>query len=99
MLFFRKKKAQIIENELINISAKLESIKINEYVALMGDTKKLLWKNFISGISKGIGIAIGISILGAILLVILKNIVALNLPVIGKFISDLIEIIESHRIK
>lgn len=83
-----------IQKELQKINQKLEISKINEYVELMGNTKKLLWKNFISGIFKGIGSAIGFTILGAIVLIILRKIVLLNIPVIGRYLKDILEIIE-----
>ena len=57
----------------------------------MNDTKKLLWKNFISGVSKGIGYAIGFTILGGIVLIILRKIVLLNIPVIGRYLKDILD--------
>lgn len=83
-----------LEKKIDCIAMKLENIKINSYVELMMDTKKLVIKNFIAGISKGIGMAIGFTILGAIALILLKRIVALNIPVIGRFVSDIAEIVE-----
>ncbi len=47
--------------------------------------------------AKGIGIGIGFTILTAILLIILQKIVTLNIPVIGDYISDIIEIVENKR--
>lgn len=90
---FREKKKLIKVLEKTN--KRLEAIKINEYVDLMNNTKKLLWKNFISGISKGIGSAIGFSILGAIVLLILRKIVLLNIPLLGKYLKDILEIVEA----
>jgi len=57
---------------------------------------RLLWINFISGIARGIGIAVGFAILGAILLIILQKLVALNLPVIGGIIADIVEIVQQQ---
>lgn len=84
-----------IKEQIEELNRKLEATKINEYVELMGNTKKLLWKNFISGISRGIGTAIGFTILGAIVLIILQKIVLLNIPVIGKHLKDILDIIET----
>lgn len=47
--------------------------------------------------AKGIGIGIGFTILTAILLIILQKIVTLNIPVIGDYISDIVEIVENKR--
>lgn len=83
-----------LEKKIDLLSAKLENIKINSYIELMQDTKKLLLKNFLAGISKGIGMAVGFTILGAVLILILEKIVALNIPIIGKFVSDIVQIVE-----
>ena len=90
MIWKNKKLGKQIE-ELIK---KMENSKLDEYVLLMGDTKKLLWKNFISGIAKGIGTGIGFTILGAIVLIILRRIVLLNIPVIGRYLKDILDIVE-----
>lgn len=83
-----------LEKKMDLLAAKLESLKINSYVELMQDTKKLLFRNFLAGISKGIGMAIGFTILGAVALLILEKVVALNIPIIGKFVSDIARIVE-----
>lgn len=83
-----------LEEKVDDIAVKLESIKINSYVELMSDNKSLIKKNFIAGISKGVGMAIGFTILGAIALVLLRRAVALNIPVIGRFVSDIAQIVE-----
>ena len=88
------KKINKLSKKIDKLAKKLEVKGVYEYVELMSNTKKLIWKNFISGISKGIGIAIGFTVLGAIAIYILRQVVMLNLPVIGAFIRDIMEIIE-----
>ena len=90
MIWKNKKLGKQIEE----LNKKMENSKLDEYVLLMGDTKKLLWKNFISGIAKGIGTGIGFTILGAIVLIILRRIVLLNIPVIGRYLKDILDIVE-----
>ncbi len=91
-MFGRTKK---LKKQIEYLSHKIEEAKIKEYIELMGNTKKLLWKNFISGISKGIGYGIGFTILGAIVLIILRKIVLLNIPVIGRYLKDILDIVET----
>lgn len=92
MLIFERKLDEI-NKKLDKLAKKLEAKNIAEYVELVNNTKSLIWKNFIMGISKGIGIAIGVTILGAIAIYLLRKIVMLNLPVIGAFIKDIMDII------
>lgn len=63
------------QKKLDMIAKKLEFIKINEYVELMNDTKKLLWKNFMIGISKGLGMAVGFTVLGAIAILLFEKLI------------------------
>lgn len=90
-MFWKTKK---IKKKVEDLSRKVENSKIEEYVLLMGDTKMLLWKNFISGIAKGIGTGIGFTILGAIVLLILRRVVLLNIPIIGRYLKDILDIVE-----
>lgn len=90
---FGKKRLKV---QLAELNQKVENAKINEYVLMMNDTRKLLWKNFISGIAKGLGTAIGFTVLAAIVLIILRRIVLLNIPVIGKYLKDILDIVDSN---
>ncbi len=63
------------QKKLDMIAKKLEFIKINEYVELMNDTKTLLWKNFMIGMSKGLGMAVGFTVLGAIAILLFKRLI------------------------
>ena len=90
-MFTKRKK---LKKQIEELNKKIENNKIKEYVILMEDTKKLLWKNFIAGIARGLGTGIGVTILGAIILIILRRVVLLNIPVIGKYLKDILDIVE-----
>lgn len=64
---------------------------------ILGNRKELIKRNLISGIFKGIGIGIGVTIVTAIIIYILQKIVKLNIPVIGEYISDLMDIVQKTR--
>ena len=49
-----------------------------------------------AGIFRGVGIGIGFTIITAILIIILQKIVMLNIPIIGEYISDIIEIVKGN---
>lgn len=91
-----KNENENIEKKLDKINYILSKNNIMEMTEILGNTKKLIYRNFISGISKGIGIGIGFTVLTAILLYILQKIVRLNIPIIGKYISDIAEIVEKN---
>lgn len=85
---------QALEDKVRELATNMEKMKLAEYVELLEKPYKLMYVNFISGIARGFGIAIGFAILGAILVIILQRLVSLNLPLIGDFIADLVKIVQ-----
>lgn len=71
--------------------------KVLELVELLGSRKQLLIRNIWSGIAKGVGIGIGVTVITAVLVIILQKIVTLNIPVIGEYIADIVDIVERSR--
>lgn len=93
----KKKKIEKLNENLDKINYILSKNNVIELVELLGNSKKLIWRNFMAGISKGIGIGIGVTILSAILIYLLQKIVRLNIPVIGEYISDIAQIVENSK--
>ena len=87
------KQVKILSSRIQQLSISLEKAKIMEYVNLMEDPKRLLILNFVAGLARGLGIAVGFSILGAVAILILRRLVVLNLPLIGDFIAELIKLV------
>ena len=52
----------------------LERTNIREYSSLLCDTRRFIRVSFISGIARGLGNAIGFSVLGAVALMILSKV-------------------------
>ena len=93
--FEKKKKENLLLQQLDNLNKNLLESNIIDIASLLGNRKKLLWTNLIAGISRGIGIGIGVTIITALLVMLLQKIVTLNIPVIGEYISDIVEIVEN----
>lgn len=85
-----------LRRAVTRLSINMEKMKLAEYVDLLHSPWRLLWVNFISGIARGLGIAIGFAILGAILLIVLQKLVDLNIPLIGGFVADIVEIVQQQ---
>lgn len=84
-------------NNLEKVAAFLERSKLNSYVDMMGKPKRWIWMNLWGGVARGIGMAIGFTILGAVLFLILQQIVMLNLPIISNFFAEILDMVESYR--
>lgn len=82
---------------LERIAVYLEKSKLNSYVEMMGKPRRWFFLNIWGGIGRGIGMAIGFTILGAALFLILQQIVTLNLPLISEFIAEILNMVEEFR--
>ncbi|MCL6639200.1 MAG: DUF5665 domain-containing protein, partial [Firmicutes bacterium] len=65
-----------------------------EYVRLLDNPRRLLYVNFLAGLARGVGIAVGFTILGAVVLYILRMLVVLNLPLVGGFIAEIVRMVQ-----
>lgn len=84
-----------INKKLDEMALKMEKMKFVDYVYFLEHPRKMLWANFVNGMARGFGIAIGFTLLGAVVIYILNIIVQYNLPYIGEFISDIVKIVQS----
>lgn len=72
----------------------VEKMQIAEYIQLLENPKRLLYVNFLAGLARGVGMAIGFTLLGAIVLYMLQRVVLLNLPVISDFIAEIVNMVQ-----
>lgn len=86
-----------VEKKIDDLNDKITQNRMIELSEIIGNWRKMLWRNFISGIAKGIGIGIGFSILTAIIAIVLQRIITLNIPVISQYIADIVEIVQMNR--
>lgn len=91
-MFLRK-----INKKIDKINKMLEKSNIIELSYIIGNKKEILKRNLIAGISRGVGIGIGVTIITAIIIYFLQKLIKLNIPVIGDYIADIVEIVERSR--
>lgn len=89
-----KKLLKILLAKINDLSVKMEKMKLAEYIKLLDNPWRLMYVNFISGLARGVGIAIGFTILGAVVLYFLRILVVLNLPLIGDFIAEIVRLVQ-----
>ena len=85
---------EVMENQLKKLSLEMERAKIAEYVQLLNRPFSLIWRNILAGTARGIGIAIGFTFFAATILYMLQLLGALNLPIIGDYIADIVRIVQ-----
>lgn len=83
-----------LEDKVGHLALTMEKINLSEYVALLNNPWKLLWVNFLAGLARGVGIAIGGTLLVTFLLFLLSQIAVLNLPLISDFIAEIVRLVQ-----
>lgn len=85
-----------LSRRLADYTQHIENLNIAEYVELLRNPRRMFVLNFISGIGRGFGIAIGFTLLGAVAILVLQRLVLLNLPGIGDFITEIVRIVQGN---
>jgi len=83
-----------LENRVHALALLLERAKLADYVQLMHNPWRLVWVNFIAGLARGVGMAIGGTVLVALLLFLLTQVAILNLPLISDFIAEIVRLVQ-----
>lgn len=85
-----------LKDKIDKINENLEKANIMEITYILGSKKEILKRNLIAGISRGVGIGIGVTLITAMLIYILQKIILLNIPIIGDYITDIVQIVEMN---
>ena len=75
---------------------RLEALRLDEYLCFRQNWKRRLLHDFFSGIARGVGFSIGFTLLGAMILFLIKNAALENLPGIGRFLAEVVRIVERN---
>ena len=94
-MFSRKK--DNLNKKLDEVAQAIKKSNLEEIANIMGNKKQIIIRNFLAGISRGVGIGLGVTIITALLVKLLQKIVTLNIPVIGEFVLDIIDIVRQER--
>ena len=95
-LSYKKRVLERIEKKLDDIGLNMEKMKLIEYVSYLENPRKLIWANFVSGVAKGFGTVVGLTVVTACVLYFLKFLLTLNLPLISSYIAEFIRLIQKE---
>lgn len=74
--------------------ARMERLRLPEYIRYLEDRRRFLRMQFLGGLARGLGMAVGFTILGAALVMLLQRLAQRNLPVIGDFLAEIVTIVQ-----
>ena len=93
------KNINLLNKSVEKLNEVVEKSRLYDIIEITENKRKLFTRNFFFFFFKGVGISIGFYIITAIVLIFLNYIVRLNIPVIGDYISDIVEIVELNNKK
>lgn len=79
-----------------SLAEKKERDGLAEYVQYLQDRRRLLATNFLAGMMRGLGFAVGFSLLGALVVVLVRWLALENLPGIGKFFAEVVRMVQRN---
>lgn len=85
-----------INKKIDNINEKIDKSRIVEISYIIGDKKEIIKRNLLAGISRGIGIGIGITLISSAIVYLLQKIIKLNIPILGEYIADIVAIVKGN---
>lgn len=74
----------------------LEKASIAEYVKFLENPTRMLLVNFVNGMARGFGFAVGFSLIAALFIYLLGYLARLNLPIIGSFIAEVVQLVQGQ---
>ena len=72
----------------------MERLRLVDYIRYADDRRRMFWSNFWGGVARGVGMAVGFTILGALLVLILRDLAQRNLPLIGDALAQIVNVVQ-----
>ena len=86
-----------LEERVDKLAGVLERMRLDEYLDRVTNRRRMIWENLLYGMLRGVGYAVGFSVLGALVLVILSRLASNNIPVLGEFLAEVLAEVEACR--
>lgn len=80
--------------QLEKIARHIEKMRLGEYIEMMNRPRHIIYVNLLAGISRGVGLTVGATLVIAILFKILSALIAMNIPYLTEMLQDVVQIIK-----
>jgi len=83
---------------VMKLGEAMERARIDEYTSMLTRPWRFFFVNFLAGIFRGVGIAIGMTIIAAVILFVLAKVLVrmVDLPIIGMYIGELVKFVNQY---
>lgn len=81
-----------LEENIEKLALHFEKANFAEFVELLSKPWKFLWLNFLAGLFRGLGSAVGLTVVFAVVIYIVINVLShfIAIPIIGTYIAQLV---------
>lgn len=83
-----------LNENIENLTSMMQKSNLEDISMFLGSKKRMFFSNLFAGIFRGIGFGIGFTIITAVVIIILQKVILLNIPVIGDYLRDIVEILQ-----
>ena len=83
-----------LNSGLYRLAVHMERASFHEYTGMFRSPVKFMLFNFLAGVSRGLGVAVGMTIVAALLLYVLAKMI--DLPIIGYYVAQIVEIVNKY---
>lgn len=94
---YNRKKESYLQQSMDKVIEIFEKREIHDLIYIFGSKKEIFRRNILAGLARGIGSGIGFTVITAVIIYFLQKIVRLNIPIIGEYINDIIEIVQGKK--
>jgi hypothetical protein len=95
-----KEKDQIglLQKSIDKLAAHFEKATIQDYMRIVGNPWKVISMNLMAGIMRGFGLAIGMTVILALVMIILTKVLShlITLPFVGQQVAQLVEMVNGY---
>ncbi|MBQ3078783.1 MAG: hypothetical protein IJC48_02120 [Clostridia bacterium] len=83
-------------HKIERLSMTLERMQLDEYLKFVSDKKRMLLMALMGGVMRGVGFMFGFSVIGAIVVTLLRGLLYDSIPGIGSFFAEVMNEIETR---
>lgn len=95
-MFHKLKKFELLNKNIDKLNNSLTESNIVELLYILGRKGEIIKRNLLAGIFRGVGIGIGVTVVSAMIILLLQRVVRWNLPIIGEYIADIVDIVQRN---
>lgn len=89
---------QSLNDNVMKLGSAIERARIDEYTSMLTRPWRFFFFNFAVGIFRGLGIAVGMTVVAAIVLYFLAKVLVtmVDLPIIGMYIGEIVKFVNQY---